>query len=281
MERVFEPSIYIPRPQITLMVKYGSLTSPLVDVRKEIRRIAKGGFDYVELGIEPPEGDPLILKLRKKQIKALLKKHKLPVIAHTAWWMDLSSPYEEVRRSWVAEAKMCIDIGHMLGAKIINFHSHSMGMMTRSKRKKIILNALIKSMKELVRYARKKKMKVVLENAAERGEITEHKDFKYVIGRVPGLYVHLDIGHAHLQGGMKGVEKFIKGFRKKIIHIHISDNRGKNDDHMPLGKGKLNLKRTIALLRSIGYDKTITFEIFTPHYGRDQVRSMKKFKALW
>ena len=264
------------------MVLYGSLTNPLVDVEKEIKRIAKGGFDYVELGIEPPEGDPALIKSKKNRIKALLKKHKLFLIVHTAWWMDLSSPYEHVRRSWVAEAKRSIDIAHALGAGLVNFHSHAAGMLTKDPRhKKKTLNALVKSMRELVRYARKKGMKVMLENAAESSEIRHFKDFKYVIDRVPGLYVHLDIGHAHALGGMQGVKRFIKGFKGKIIHVHISDNNGEKDDHLPLGQGKLNLKSTIAALKSIGYNRTITFEIFTPKYDIDQVKSMKRFKALW
>jgi len=263
------------------MVKYGSLTNPLFGMRKEIKRVARGGFDYVELGMEAPEGDPGMLWSRKEEVLRELRKSGLPVIAHTAWWMDLSSPYGEIRRSWVTVGKGCIDVARFFGASYVNFHSHAMGMMMKGAGRKKTLDAMAKSLRELVAYGKKHKISIMLENAGEAGEIRKFVDFKHVVDRVPGLFVHLDIGHAHIGGGMKGVERFVRSFGKRIAHVHISDNHGKSDEHLPLGKGNLDLKKTVKLLKSVHYNKTITFEIFTKNYGPDQIKSRKKFDAVW
>jgi len=48
------------------MVKFGCLTNPTCDILKEIESIKKYGFDFVEIGIEWPEGSVENL-LKKKE----------------------------------------------------------------------------------------------------------------------------------------------------------------------------------------------------------------------
>lgn len=210
----------------------------------------------------------------------LLRKYKMFVIGHTSWWAELGSNYEPVRKAWVEHGKRCIRVSSELGISLLNFHSHSRGMYNKEKAKKQILNNSIKSLKELIKYGKKYNIKIMLENAAENGEITDLKDFKHIIDRVPGLKVHLDVGHAFLFGGMKNIENFIKVFKNKLVHIHVSDNHGESDEHLPIGKGSINYSRVVKLLKKIKYDKTITFEIFTKNRNSAKY-SMKKFKKLW
>ena len=51
----------------------------------------------------------------------------------------------------------------------------------------------------------------------------------------------------------------------RLAHVHMSDNDGKGDDHLPFGaakRGTLNLKKELRALRSFNYNGTITLEIF-------------------
>jgi sugar phosphate isomerase/epimerase len=262
-------------------LKFGVLTNPTVDILKEINTIAKLGFDFVEIGIEWPEGAPEVLLKKKRQILNLLKKYKLFAIGHTAWWIDFSTPYSAVRKGWIAESKKKIRIAKELGIKKICFHSHSRAISKFYRNyKKLLLDNFVLSLKELVKYGKKLGIMVMLENATEKGEITEFKDFKYIVDRVPGLKVHLDVGHAFMHDKMKNIKKCIETFGKKIEHIHLHDNHGKEDEHLPIGKGNINFKKIIKMLKAIGYNKTITFEVFSKN-RKDVVRSREKIKKLW
>ena len=55
---------------------------------------------------------------------------------------------------------------------------------------------------------------------------------------------------------------FAKNWGIDIRHVHFSDNRGRDDNHMPLGVGNINWKNAVKSLKSIGYDDTITLEVF-------------------
>jgi sugar phosphate isomerase/epimerase len=261
-------------------MKLGKITNPLADISEEIKATHTMGFDFIEIGIEGPEGKTEILSKKKAQITKLLKKYKIFAIGHTSWWFDLGSDYEPVRKAWIEEAKKAILLCSELGIKLVNFHAHSNGMYMKSEKgKKIILRNIITSLKEIVKFGHEYGVDVMLENMPDRGEIRDFEDFKYVIDRVPGLKVHLDIGHAFINGGMKSVENYIKTFRGKLYHIHIHDNHGEEDEHLPLGSASVDYKSIIAMLKKIRYDKTMTFEIFTKDTDLLEM-SMKKVRNL-
>lgn len=261
-------------------MKFGKLTNPMKDVLDEIKTTHNLGFDYVEIGIEGPAETPEIILKKKKQILNLLKKYKMFALGHTSYWIDLGSDYEPVRRGWIEESKKIIRVCNELGIKLLNFHAFSVGSYTSDKKgKKIVLNNLVKSMKELVEYGKKHDVEIMLENMPEKNNITDLKDFKYIIDRVPDLKVHLDVGHAFICDKMKGIESYIKTFKDKIAHVHMHDNYGKSDYHLPLGAGSIDYKKVIKLLKKIKYNKTITFEVFSKDLDLLE-NSMKKVKKL-
>ena len=60
----------------------------------------------------------------------------------------------------------------------------------------------------------------------------------------------------------------------------MSDNKGGGADlHLPLGAGTVDVPRALRALRRLGYDGTITLEVFSPDryllaYSRDRLRQM-------
>ena len=263
-----------------MMPKFGNLTNPSEDILEEIEKIGRMGFDFAEISIEGPKSFPDNLRRKRKDILRILRKYRMFAIGHTMWWCDLGSPYENVRKGWVEEAKSSIDIANELGIKLVNFHFESVQSLFRdNKIRKKILNNYVRSMKELVEYGKIKGVDVMLENCVSEG--CSHIDnYGYIVNRVKGLGVHLDVGHAFIEGGTKNVLKFITTFRKRLVHIHMHDNYGDRDDHLPLGIARVEYDKVARALKKIGYSKTVTFEVFT--MDRDfAALSMKKFRDAW
>jgi sugar phosphate isomerase/epimerase len=74
--------------------------------------------------------------------------------------------------------------------------------------------------------------------------------------------------------------RFIEAFADRIGHIHVSDNFGKEDNHLPIGSGSIEFAKILTALKKTGYDGTVTFEVFTP--DREYLRlSRRKFDHLW
>jgi sugar phosphate isomerase/epimerase len=84
--------------------------------------------------------------------------------------------------------------------------------------------------------------------------------------------ITLDLGHANLEGQ---VEPFFNQVADKIVHIHASDNDGSDDQHLGIGKGKIDYNWFKQTLNKIGYDKTVIIESIT-----DSLDSLKKLKQI-
>jgi endonuclease IV len=84
-------------------------------------------------------------------------------LGHTAYWIDLGSDYEYIRHAWILEAIREIKTVRKMGIDLINFHDNINGMFYGQKRK-IVLDNLVKSLREIVNQAKKYKVDVMLEN---------------------------------------------------------------------------------------------------------------------
>jgi sugar phosphate isomerase/epimerase len=60
----------------------------------------------------------------------------------------------------------------------------------------------------------------------------------------PKIRCCFDIGHAYVYSPAP-LDKWIRTLEKYIGHVHINDNDGKRDLHLPLGKGNIPLANTI------------------------------------
>lgn len=263
-----------------MSIKFGLLTNPANDILEEIKLIQKLGFDYPEIGIELPEGAPEIITGNRKKILELLSKFNSPAIAHTAWWIDFGSGYNIVRKGWVEEGKLAIDAAKSLNIDKINFHFYSIGLTEDFKpyHRQIIGN-IVKSLREVASYATSKKITVMLENAPAKRYVVGIKEYKFVIDSVPKLKVHVDLGHAFIENGMNGLKNYLTTFKDRLEHVHIHDNHGEEDEHLPLGKGDINFEQVAKWLKQINYNKTMTFEVFTSK--GDAKKSMLRFKNFF
>lgn len=265
------------------MPKYGLLTKPTNDVVSEINEFGRLGFDYTEIGIEEPCGTPKILRKNKKKILLALKNNNMFAVGHTAYWVDFGTGHENVREGWIKEGKEMIKVASALGIGLLNFHFYP-GTGSLKKRfpecRRIFLDNFVKSMKELSAFAKSNDITLMLENIPHRhGNPYTIKEFGYVINHVPNLMVHLDIAHAFTEGRSAKIDEYIRKFSKKLVHIHAHDNHGKKDEHLPLGRGKINFRRVASSLKKINYNRTITFEVFTSDL--DAQKSRIKFEKIW
>ncbi len=262
-----------------MSIKFGLLTNPAHNIVDEIKTILKLGFDYAEVGIELPGGAPEVILKNKKIILSLLDKFNSQGPGHTAWWIDFGNGYEIIKKSWIEEGKKNIDAAKLLNLKKINFHFYSVGLTKAYKaHHHQILKNIISSLRQVVKYADSKGITVMLENTPNQRSVIGIREYKFVIDSVPKLKAHIDMGHAFMENGMKGIKEYLFTFEDKIEHLHIHDNHGEFDEHLPLGDGDIDFNQIAKWLKEIKYDKTMTFEVFTSK--KDARESMLKFKQI-
>ena len=62
------------------------------------------------------------------------------------------------------------------------------------------------------------------------------------------------------------------------MHVHVHDNDGTADQHLPLGEGTLDVAAAARALHAQQYDGLVTIEVFEDE-GR--ARSRERWEAAW
>jgi len=166
----------------------------------------------------------------------------------------ITDPTDDVRSLWdhyFPALKSTVDTAHRIGINLLTIHmdiSRSVPTFLRSEK--------LRAIAELVQYAQASGVTVALENVAESAvEIME------VLRAAPGLGITLDIGHGQIRAEKNRSLEIIENLGQSIVHVHIHDNDGIDDLHLPPGKGIINLRNIITKLLRQGYDATFTLEV--------------------
>jgi sugar phosphate isomerase/epimerase len=251
-------------------MKLGAMNNPEKDLLKEIRSAGEMGFDFFEIAIEGPRAYPEILAEKKAEVLDELSTYEMDVIAHLPWFFELGHPYELVRSAYMKEAIKVLDSARSLGAEKLGLH---ISVPRGSFPDKLKRN--IASLRELKRKADDLGVELFAENYDLKTFTLDE------FGRIldTGVGFLWDIGHANI-GLLKedDILLFLE-FTDKLAHVHAHDNDGKEDQHLPIGVGRIDWRQVTKELRKV-YDGTVTLEIHAP--DRDYLDlSRKKFKKLW
>lgn len=74
------------------------------------------------------------------------------------------------------------------------------------------------------------------------------------------LKIVFDVGHAGHMG--KDITENVREAGERLKHLHIHDNFGEKDDHLPVGSGSLDFKAFTGALDEVGYDGLYMMELF-------------------
>jgi sugar phosphate isomerase/epimerase len=252
-------------------MQLGVMNDPRLDACDEARWAADNGFDFLDLTLEGPCAS--LEQIDVSRLRAILDETGLGIIGHTAWYLPFASPFERVRQAAIESAADTFETFAALGVQWVNVHIVP-GVKLFPREDAIRWNG--ECFAELAERASHHQLGIMTEHLAERD--IKVQDIKHILKKDKRLGFHLDVGHAYV-GGEK-LNGFLKAFKSRLVHVHLSDNFQRFDDHLPLGVGRIEWSQALRLIRKVGYDGTMTLEVFSP--DRDYVLlSAQKVRAWW
>ena len=252
----------------------GAMNHPMRDTVSEIRAFAAAGFDFLDLTLEPDHAFAATLDVAA--VRRALDETGLGIVGHTAWYLPIASPFPALRKAALAELELDLDVFARLGATRMNVHPDR-GASLSPADWTIERNA--DALESLTVAAAPRGIQVMVENVPTMfGRVDV---LKRLFDRVPSLGFHLDVGHANLGVPRNTTPELLDAFANRLVHVHVSDNKGGDWDlHLPLGAGLIDWTAMVKELKRVGYDGTITLEVFSddPEY---LYYSARKLRALW
>jgi protein FrlC len=229
-----------------------------------IQRLASFGYAGIEIWGGRPHLYRRDLDDQIDALTRLLAQNNLTVCnfipAQFRYPSILCSLNQAVRRDSVAYIQSAMDHATRVGAPSV---SVCPGMTLRGERVEQGWAQLRQSLIEIMEYAEKKNLRVLIEPAHvwETTLIRTAEEALQMLAEIksPRLGVLLDTGHAHVNG--EDLADAVRKLKSVPLHIHIDDNDGASDSHHIPGAGEIDYASFVRALREIGYTGFVSAEL--------------------
>lgn len=119
--------------------------------------------------------------------------------------------------------------------------------------------------RDLCRFALDSGVMLALENLGKTG-IGSLRRALDIVGAEPertGLGICVDVGHAHRSCARDGLkpEAFLKEFSEVLLEVHVDDNFGDEDIHLPPGRGNIEWPPVIEAIGDLPDKAIVCLEI--------------------
>lgn len=196
------------------------------------------GFEHLEILMDHPLYSPDILSYN--ELIELKWSYDVELLIHCpSTSTNFIAISEVMRKASYAEMQRVLHLADRAGAEVVTFHlGWNPGFVNNGSfyysrelfeehNERVLL-------KELKPFLKRTEVLLALENtiAFDKG-IT--KALEEILHETD-LALTLDVGHYNIQK----CDFFLENF-ERVVNIHLHDNDGRRDEHLPLGRGKVDL----------------------------------------
>jgi sugar phosphate isomerase/epimerase len=232
---------------------------------KTIEKAANLGFRHLEVCGDRPHGWPDdINKEDRKQLTSIAESFDIKLESVCTGFIyyaqpGFAHPNPTVRKEGLRYVKQLIDLASDLNAGIVTFIP---GRYLSNTSFDQAWKWSIENIRECVNFAKDKNIQLGLENLVNSNEFTNSsQNIIRMVNEINDktLGVTVDLGHINVIG--ESFENFIQKLGDRIVNIHVDDNDGSGDAHLPPGAGNIDFSSVIQILNKVGYTGCLTLEV--------------------
>ncbi len=216
-----------------------------------LKGFSKAGVKNVELWGHPDHANLLDSRLvaQLRELKSEFNFVSFHPPARGEWAID--SLVQSRRQKTFDKLRRVIDQALQLGVNSMVLHPGSKRPQKDFTTRRV-LASVADFLDRLLDFLSTRPLQLCLENTLPHHLGGRFSELKWLDNHTESDFmVTLDTSHAFL--GETPINKYIKYFGSRIRHIHLSDNHGKRDDHLPPGEGKINFPAVLRDLYQYGY----------------------------
>ena len=225
--------------------------------------IRESGFSTIEICSSPSHldyRDPAIVKRAAERIQEL-GMEAYSFHAPFADNIDIASSNETLRNGALAEVLQAIEAAATLRVRYFVIHpGPEHPASTSSEEQFARMGNVVTTLNEVARRCRELGIICVLENKLPHLLFGNTSDILWILDAISTAEVGacLDTGHAFLSGDVLSLIRKLRG-HLRMIHVH--DNGGGRDDHLPPGSGRIDWEAILRELVAISFRGALILEL--------------------
>lgn len=233
---------------------------PSYTLDEAIKRIARAGYDGIEIGCAAPHAWPAHLdRQRRAEIRSLLADHNLDAVSLLPApgggpGNNVTSPMREERVATIAHYKEVIDLAHDLGAGKVLYIA---GWRVFGTPHQQAWDWTLAALRELGPYAADRGITLCIENTAADSNLVDTAGQALMLRDEVGLdnvQLMFDTYHALYRNEVSSDQVYEIG--RHLKHVHFADA-----GRAPPGEGVVDWVGVLQALKDIDFDGYCTMEI--------------------
>jgi sugar phosphate isomerase/epimerase len=230
-------------------------------VETTIRRLAKYGYDSIEISYDSVELSPGAPGT--KAVAQMLKDNGITCYGSISLMFtgrDLIHNDLAVRASSVDYLKKCTQMVADLGGSTMSIVPSEVGKVKALASPDEEWQWAIEGLKEVRDYANKAGVRIALEplNRFETNFLNRHDQALLLAEEVGSdVGVCLDVYHMNMEDA--NMFKAIENAGARLFDLHVADN-----NRMACGQGAIDWERLLSTCKKVGYDGSLTVEFVPP-----------------
>ena len=237
------------------------------------KRALKAGLHGFEITGGESHYDPEEFKRYRANIERIKDELQASFTLHAPITdINLGSINRRIRQASLEDVQAALEFAREIGASAVALHA-SPGMLampggkwSQETKSPPIQAELVQQEELLIESVRKladgaADLILGLENLVYPHELYRSpEEVAGLVGKIgrPNVGITLDVGHAVVSG--YDPLSFVHRLSERIVHVHLHDNSGTVDEHLPLGQGSINYKRVIRALEQASYQGVVALE---------------------
>lgn len=243
-----------------MKICYSELISLGNPVLENIEKLIDLGAERIELMMDGTPWDTE--KDNWNELALELKKLPVKYSVHPpAWDINLTSQIKELRQAALDLHIKALHFSHKIGAKQMVLHPGFSGSKAFDKGE--ARDRAREITDELVKIAKPLGICLAFENVGYSGQsIYTFDEYIEALDGVDESVAYLiDIGHANINGW--DIARLIRVLAPRICGLHIHDNNGKEDQHLPIYGGTVKWDEVFEAMKLIPKESEFILE-YTP-----------------
>ena len=233
---------------------------PSYPIEEVIRRLARIGYDGIEIGCAAPHAWPAHLSsASRRELRSILDSEGLPAVSLLPApgggpGFNAASPIPEERKTTVEHYKEVVDLAADLGAPLVLYIAGWLVFgTTREEGWKRSRDCLV----EIARHAATRGITIAVEPTSADSNLIETADDAIELMRAsgqPNVKVMFDTYHALYRNEV--ASDYVYTMAPHLAHIHFADT-----DRLAPGDGETNWRSVMLAVLDIKYAGHLTMEI--------------------
>ncbi|ASJ00598.1 sugar phosphate isomerase/epimerase family protein [Thermococcus gorgonarius] len=202
------------------------------------------GFDFIELVSEWPH---YLTRDNISFFREVLGSYGMKATVHAPFSdLNIASFNERIRKASLEIIRDTIELSAELGALAVTIHpGHCSPVSVKNRGEYLQIHR--ESLRRIARWSEEYGVKVGVENMP-RFPILDAQNCDRLAEIIEGIEIRVTFDVGHLNTTTRNFDRFLGLFGRRIVHVHLHDNSGNKDEHLPVGDGIVPWKEVLPKL---------------------------------